>query len=122
MAEAAGVPAAVPARLLAGDRLGTMLTDGDTAAARAVAAAADALADALLPAQLLLDPAGIVLGGRLGGLGEPLRGRLAKRMHEAGARRVPIRLGTLGPDAALRGAAGSVVDRVIADPTPWLPG
>jgi predicted NBD/HSP70 family sugar kinase len=81
--------------------------------------ATDALAEGLLPALLLLDPATIVVGGRLAACGEPLRARLAERLRP---HRIPVTLGELGPDAALRGAAGSVVERTIADPTPWLAG
>jgi hypothetical protein len=65
----------------------------------------------------------IAIGGRLGALGAPLRGCIAERLVRSGygsGRPVPVRLGVLGPDAALRGAAGSVIDGVIADPLSWI--
>ena len=99
-----------------------MLAPAPPADPKVLHEATDALAEGLLPAVLLLDPDSIVVGGRLGGFGEPLRARLAERLRLAGTRRIPVKLGGLGPDAALRGAAGSVVEQVITDPAPWLAG
>src|SRR5207237_8223450 len=84
-----------------------------------LAAAGDALGEALGPLLAALDPDLTVIGGRLGALGtgllEPLRRRLDTFVPGLTARSA-VRTGTLGPDAAMRGAALAIVERIVADP------
>ncbi len=85
--------------------------------------AAEALGDALGPLAAVLDPDLVVVGGRLGTLGdvllEPLRRRLDTFVPGV-APRTTVRAGTLGPDAAMRGAALAVTQRIVADPLAWI--
>ncbi|MEU8247377.1 ROK family transcriptional regulator [Nonomuraea sp. NPDC048916] len=96
------------------------LEAGDRAALAACERAGWALGLALTSAVHLLDPGMIVLGGVFaplfpwleGPAGQALSGRLGQM------RRTPPRLAVsaIGPDAAILGAAGLVIQRVIADP------
>ncbi|WP_307849479.1 ROK family protein [Qaidamihabitans albus] len=120
MAEAARLPETALPRLLSGtEPFAERVFEGDAAAGRAAAEAARTLADALAAPLAVLDPAAIVLGGRLAALGEvvlePLGDRLAEQ-HTC----PPLHAGRLGPDAALRGAAWSVLADVVADPLGWF--
>ncbi|MEV5301095.1 ROK family transcriptional regulator [Amycolatopsis methanolica] len=90
----------------------------DPAAMRALDRAAEALADALVAVRALLAPETIVLGGRLAAFGEPFRQRVVERLAPG----LTLRPAKLGADAALRGAAGSVIARVVADPLAWIEG
>uniref|UniRef100_UPI0013BE9C26 ROK family protein n=1 Tax=Amycolatopsis ruanii TaxID=944491 RepID=UPI0013BE9C26 len=108
VAEAAGVEEPLVARVRA----------GDPGALRALDRAAEALADALVGVRALLAPETIVLGGRLAAFGEPFRRRVVERLAPG----LTLRPAKLGADAALRGAAGSVIARVVADPLAWIEG
>jgi len=84
------------------------------------AKAARALATALRPVVHLVDPQAVILGGTLAESPE-----VAERLHELlnaetlGGRRHPaeVRRSQLGEDAAIVGAASSVLAAVVADPT-----
>ncbi|HWC84567.1 MAG TPA: ROK family transcriptional regulator [Pseudonocardiaceae bacterium] len=119
---AAGRPDQGLTRMTGGARLSTALTSTE-AGQRAVAAAADALGEALGPLLAVLDPDLVVLGGRLGGLGdavlEPLRRRLSGFVPGL-AEPIPLRAATLGPDAAMRGAALAIVGQIVAEPLAWI--
>ncbi|WAL64033.1 ROK family transcriptional regulator [Amycolatopsis cynarae] len=118
MAAAAGLAGPGPSRLLGDeDAVTGLIRRGDPAARRARDTAADALADALVPVRALLAPDTVVLGGRLGAFGEPLLRRVQDRLPG-----LVLRQAKLGADAALHGAAGSVIARVIADPLTWIDG
>jgi predicted NBD/HSP70 family sugar kinase len=88
----------------------------------ALEAAGAALAEALVPLVSALDPAEIVLGGRLARPGDalldPVRRGLAAFLPGIA---VPplVRPAALGPDAAARGAAMAVLEPIIADPQAW---
>jgi predicted NBD/HSP70 family sugar kinase len=105
------------------DRYAGLAVLGARPTARAVAGAADALGEALGPLVAALDPDLMVIGGRLGALGdgllEPLRRRLDTFVPGL-APRTQVRAGTLGPDAAMRGAALAIVERIVADPLAWI--
>lgn len=122
MLRAAGLPATRPAagpegsvsRLV--DRLGT----GDAAALDAVARAGRALGGALASAVNLIDPDTIVLGGVFSPLAAwirpPLEGVLAEGPGSLRRGVPPVEVSGLAEGAAVLGAAGLVVERVIADP------
>ncbi len=119
MAASAGVADAGMARLLGVEEpLVSRVRSGDPAALRAVDRAAEAMADALVGVRALLAPETIVLGGRLAAFGEPFRQRVVERQAPG----LTLRPAKLGADAALRGAAGSVIARVVADPLSWIEG
>ncbi|TQM38597.1 ROK family transcriptional regulator [Pseudonocardia cypriaca] len=84
----------------------------------AVGAAGRALGIALTGAVHLLDVPAVVLGGSYPGCGPPLldavRAELTARVFSRAG--VEVRFSTLGPEAALRGAATAVVQGVLADP------
>jgi predicted NBD/HSP70 family sugar kinase len=102
------------------DRLRT----GDRHALAACADAGRALGIALTSAVNLLDLDRIVLGGIFAPLFGWIAGPAAEAMEArlGGLRRsVPSLVGSgLGGDAATLGAAGQVVQRVIADPGPYV--
>ncbi|GAA4696002.1 ROK family transcriptional regulator [Pseudonocardia yuanmonensis] len=130
----AGLPALLRAAGLDPDGGLTPLLDaldrpsGDPAGDAARAAVDDAaagLALALTAAVHLLAPGLIVLGGTLAALGPVLVPRLdAALAAQVGALRgtaPPVTTSALGPDAAVLGAALSVVDAVLADPVRIMP-
>jgi predicted NBD/HSP70 family sugar kinase len=82
---------------------------------------ADALAAALHNVVHLLDPQAVVLGGGLAGddgdLAEAVGQRLNATTLGGRWRPCPVRGSTVGPDAALVGAATVALDGVVADPT-----
>ncbi|ANY06170.1 ROK family transcriptional regulator [Pseudonocardia sp. HH130630-07] len=98
----------------------------EPAALSAVAGAGDALATALGAVVKIVDPGTVILGGPLAALGEPLATRVAAglRRELAGlGRPVPdVLLSGLAADAALVGAALSVLDEVLADPARAMTG
>ncbi|GAB3578722.1 ROK family transcriptional regulator [Amycolatopsis endophytica] len=119
MASAAGVADPGTARLLGGaEPLAERARRGDPAEVRALDRAGEALAEALVSVRALLDPETIVLGGRLAAFGADFRRRVVERLAPG----LTVRASKLGPDAALRGAAGHVIARVIADPLTWIEG
>jgi predicted NBD/HSP70 family sugar kinase len=82
---------------------------------------ADALAAALRNVVHLLDPQAVVLGGGLAGddgdLAEAVGQRLNATTLGGRWRPCPVLGSTVGPDAALVGAATVALDGVVADPT-----
>ncbi|NGN93848.1 ROK family protein [Nocardioides sp. KC13] len=95
---------------------------GDQAALDAVADAGRHLGVALASVLTLLDPAAIVLGGAFATLAPWLSAATSASIgHHTGATEPPpLLVSGLGSDAAVRGAAGTVVRRVIADPAAYL--
>lgn len=95
---------------------------GDQAAHDAVADAGRHLGVALASVITLLDPTAIVLGGAFATLAPWLTAATAASIsHHTGAVEPPrLLVSGLGSDAAVRGAAGTVVRRVIADPAAHL--
>ena len=95
---------------------------GDQAALDAVADAGRHLGVALASVITLLDPSAIVLGGAFATLAPWLSAATAASIsHHTGAVEPPrLLVSGLGSDAAVRGAAGTVVRRVIADPAAHL--
>jgi ABC-2 type transport system ATP-binding protein len=83
-------------------------------------AAAAALGIALADVVNLIDPDTIVLGGTYASLApwlvEPLGRALTAQVIASAWRPIAIRASLLGPDAAVRGAAAAVVQRVLAAP------
>ncbi|TQM02236.1 putative NBD/HSP70 family sugar kinase [Pseudonocardia kunmingensis] len=90
----------------------------------AVRAAGRALGIALAGAVHLLDVPAVVLGGAYPRCGplllDAVRAELDARVFSRS--RVDVRFSTLGPDAALRGAATTVVQEVLADPGALIAG
>jgi len=86
--------------------------------------AAAALGIALSAAVNLLDLGVIVLGGAYAPVFDRLRdgieAELKRRVLTAGLSPVTLRPAVLGPDAAMRGAAGTVVRAVRENPAAWL--
>ena len=86
--------------------------------------AASALGIALSAVVNLLDLAVIVLGGAYAPVFPRLRAgieaELARRVLTADLAPLTLRPATLGPDAAMRGAADSVIRGVRDDPASWL--
>ncbi|GAA1641480.1 ROK family transcriptional regulator [Nonomuraea maheshkhaliensis] len=102
----------------------TRLESGDPGAARTCERAGHALGVALTSAVHLLDPGRIVLGGIYAPLYRWLEGPVSDGL---GARLAQMRgtppalvVSRTGPDAAVLGAAGSVIQSVIADPAQLL--
>jgi predicted NBD/HSP70 family sugar kinase len=95
---------------------------GDQTALDAVAGAGRHLGVALASVITLLDPTAIVLGGAFATLAPWLTAATAASIsHHTGAVEPPrLLVSGLGSDAAVRGAAGTVVRRVIADPAAHL--
>ena len=95
---------------------------GDRAVLDSVADAGRHLGVALSSVLTLLDPAAIVLGGAFATLAPWLTAATAASIsHHTGATEPPrLLVSGLGSDAAVRGAAGTVVRRVIADPATHL--
>jgi predicted NBD/HSP70 family sugar kinase len=113
-----GQPGGSVAELLARAR------GGEPRTLRAIEAAGRALGAGIAAAVNVVDPSTVVLGGLYAWLEPWLREPLA---DELGARVIaqrwaPVRVlaSHLGPDAAVRGAAGLVVRRVLADPAALL--
>ena len=86
--------------------------------------AAAALGIALSAVVNLLDVPAIVLGGAYAPLFDRLRAgieaELGRRVLTAGLAPVTLRAAALGADAAMRGAAGTVIRAVREDPAAWL--
>ncbi|MFJ9389508.1 ROK family protein [Nocardioides sp. NPDC101246] len=95
---------------------------GDRAALDAVADAGRYLGIALASVLTLLDPAAVVLGGAFATLAPWLSAATSASIsHHTGATEPPpLLVSGLGSDAAVRGAAGTVVRRVIGDPAAYL--
>ncbi|WP_162795206.1 ROK family protein, partial [Nonomuraea lactucae] len=118
---AAAMPAAATASI---DCLVALQEAGDPAARAAVEEASRALGTALTSAVHLFDPGMIVLGGSFARLfpwlERPVGDVLAARLGQM--RRTPPRLAVsrTGADAAILGAAGLILQQVIADPASVL--
>jgi predicted NBD/HSP70 family sugar kinase len=86
--------------------------------------AGTALGTALSAVVNLLDVDTVVLGGiyapLLPRLREPIIAETSRRVLTAGWSPIHLRAATLGPDAAVRGAAGAVLRTVLDNPTAWL--
>ncbi|WP_433469262.1 ROK family protein [Spirillospora sp. CA-128828] len=122
MLRAAGLPVTRPAAGPEGSvsRLVDRLNTGDPAALEAVTRAGRALGGALASAVNLIDPDTIVLGGVFSPLAAWVRPPLESVLADgSGALRrgaPPVEISGLAEGAAVLGAAGLVVERVIADP------
>ncbi|WP_149258753.1 ROK family transcriptional regulator [Actinomadura sp. K4S16] len=122
MLRAAGLPATRPAAGPEGSvgRLVDRLDAGDAAALEAVARAGRALGGALASVVNLIDPDTVVLGGVFSPLAAwirpPLEGVLAAGLGSLRRGAPPVEVSGLAEGAAVLGAAGLVVQRVIADP------
>jgi predicted NBD/HSP70 family sugar kinase len=110
-----GRPGGSVAELLARARAGEPET------LRAVEAAGRALGLALSATVNLVDPATVVLGGLYASLEpwlrEPLLAELSERAITQRWSPARVLASRLGPNAAVRGATGAVVKRVLADPS-----
>jgi predicted NBD/HSP70 family sugar kinase len=97
---------------------------GQEALARDVELAAAALGIALSAVVNLLDVPVIVLGGAYAPIFDSLRegieAELRRRVLTSGLAPVTLRAAALGPDAAMRGAADTIIRSVREDPAAWL--
>ncbi len=103
--------------------LETRCAEGDKRARAAVALAGRRIGIALASVVNLLDTDAVVLGGAFAGLAEWLGPAMQKSLalHVSSPHAdTPIFTSTLGTDAAVRGAAGSVVRRVLTDPAGYV--
>jgi len=100
------------------DALVARLDAGDRTAQAAVTRAGEALGAALTAAVNLLDPDTVILGGIFSPLGPWISAPVTETLATGTLRAAPpaVRTSQLAGDAAIRGAAGLVVDHVIADP------
>ena len=100
------------------------LAAGDPAASATCRSAGEALGIALTSAVHLLDPDTIVLGGVFGELfpwlSGPVGETMASRLRRFRGAVPELIASKVGPDAAILGAAGSVIMRIIADPAAFL--
>jgi predicted NBD/HSP70 family sugar kinase len=114
-----GQPGGSVAELLARAKAG----DPDTL--RAVESAGRALGLGLAATANIVDPSTVVLGGLYAALepwlSKPLLEELRERAITYGWSPVRVLASRLGPDAAVRGAAGAVVKRVLSDPAALFP-
>lgn len=98
--------------------------NGDPTARRALRGAGEALGVAVAGVVNLLDIDTVVLGGIFAPLARWLRSEVerevARRVLTAAWAPVTVRPSVLGPDAAVVGAAGSVVREVLTHPARWL--
>ncbi|WP_229403146.1 ROK family transcriptional regulator [Micromonospora okii] len=105
-------------------RLADLAAVGDPAARAALAEAGRALGVAVAAVVNLLDLDTVVLGGGYAlltpWLRPPVLAEVSRRVITAGWSPVTVRPSALGPEAAVVGAAGSVVRRIVADPAGWL--
>jgi predicted NBD/HSP70 family sugar kinase len=92
---------------------------GDVRALAAVEQAGRSLGTALASAANLFDPESVVLGGAFASLAPWLRSTVAETLARHGAH-PEVLVSQLGTEAAVRGAAGSVVRRVVTDPAGYL--
>jgi predicted NBD/HSP70 family sugar kinase len=121
---AAGLPSTTATTLGHADNplreLVDRLEHGDAQALAAVEGAARALGIGLAGVVNLLDPDTIILGGTYSSLVpwlvKPLKETLARQVIAAEWRPLEVRPSSLGPDAAVRGAACWIIQRVLAGP------
>jgi predicted NBD/HSP70 family sugar kinase len=105
-------------------RLAERAGAGDPAAVRALTGAATALGVAIAGVVNLLDVDTVVLGGVYAPLARwlipPIDGEIQRRVLTAAWSPVVVRPSLLGADAAVVGAAGSVVRAILEQPARWL--
>ncbi|ASW56392.1 ROK family protein [Plantactinospora sp. KBS50] len=105
-------------------RVAELARAGDDAALAALDRAGRALGVAVAGAVNLLDLGTVLLGGGYAELAPwllpALRAELSRRVVTAGWAPLEVRAALLGPDAAVIGAAGSVIRSVLAQPAHWL--
>ena len=95
--------------------------EGDRRALGAVADAGRSLGVALASAVSLLDPSAVVLGGSFAQLDPWLSDAVSGSLHRhAPSANVSVLTSRLGGDAAIRGAAGVVIRRLVDDPAGYL--
>jgi predicted NBD/HSP70 family sugar kinase len=82
--------------------------------------AGDALGIALISAVNLLDPGTIVLGGVFAPLFPWLSGPASRTLSRIGHAVPRLQVSAVGPDAATLGAAGQVIEQIIANPAAHL--
>jgi predicted NBD/HSP70 family sugar kinase len=104
-------------------RLTELAGAGDPSTVDALAAAGTALGLAIAGVLNVLDLDAVVLGGTFaplaGWLRAPVERELARRVLTTAWSPVTVRSGALGGDAAVLGAAGSVVRAIHAAPAEW---
>jgi predicted NBD/HSP70 family sugar kinase len=109
-----GQPGGSVAELLA------MAREGEPDTLRAIESAGRALGIGLSATVNIVDPSTVVLGGLYAALepwlSKPLLEELRERAIALGWSPVRLLASRLGPDAAVRGAAGAVVKRVLSEP------
>ena len=102
------------------DELLARARDGEPDTLRAIESAGRALGIGLSATVNVVDPSTVVLGGLYAGLepwlSKPLLEELRERAIALGWSPVRLLASRLGPDAAVRGAAGAVVKRVLSEP------
>ena len=100
------------------------LTNRDRKSLAAARSAAKSLGIALSGVVNLLDLPTVVLGGTYARLApwlwEPLQAELAQRVVSSAWSPIEVIASTLGAEAAVRGAAGSAVRAILADPDPYV--
>jgi predicted NBD/HSP70 family sugar kinase len=105
-------------------RLAALAAAGHPTALAALAEAGRALGVAVAGVVNLLDLDTVVLGGGYAlltpWLRPPVLAEVSRRVLTAGWSPVTVRPSALGPEAAVVGAAGSVVRRIVAAPAGWL--
>lgn len=106
------------------DQLAELAGAGDSAATAALAEAGGALGVAIAGVINLLDLETVVLGGSYAPLAPwlcpPVEAELRGRVLTAAWSPIVVRPALLGADAAVVGAAGSVVRAVLEQPARWL--
>ncbi|HEX5598212.1 MAG TPA: ROK family transcriptional regulator [Micromonosporaceae bacterium] len=121
---AAGLGAQGLSRDRAVSRLADLAATGDPATRGALTAAGRALGVALAGVVNLLDVDTVVLGGSYAPLAAWLQPaverEISRRVLTAAWSPVAVRPALLGPDAAMLGAAGSVVRTLLDRPAQWL--
>jgi predicted NBD/HSP70 family sugar kinase len=94
--------------------------EGEPDTLRAIESAGRALGIGLSATVNIVDPSTVVLGGLYAALepwlSKPLLEELRERAIALGWSPVRLLASSLGPDAAVRGAAGAVVKRVLSEP------
>ncbi|XXG07743.1 ROK family transcriptional regulator [Micromonospora sp. SH-82] len=108
----------------AATRLADLAAAGDPTTLGALHDAGTALGVAVASVVNLLDLDTVVLGGGYAPLAPWLvptvRDQISRRVLTAAWSPVTVRPALLGPEAAVVGAAGSVVRRIVAEPSGWL--
>ena len=97
---------------------------GDPGTLEAIESAGRALGIGVAATVNVVDPSAVVLGGLYASLEpwlrKPLQAELRERVISQSWAPVRVLASSLGPDAAVRGAAGAVVREVLSNPTAVL--